>query len=115
MVDLDTFRKMALSFPEAEELPHFERPSFRVKKKIFATMWTKEYRAVLKLSLINQSVFSSFDKTIIHPIEGGWGRQGWTVVELRRVRKAMFMDALTTAWCDVAPKKLVTKFTERKK
>jgi len=104
---------MALSLPEAEELPHFERPSFRVKKKIFATMWIKEKRAVLKLSLINQSVFCSFNKTIIYPVEGAWGRQGWTMVELRKARKAMFRDALTTAWCEVAPKKLITKYSEQ--
>src|SRR5439155_14154114 len=33
-----TFRKIALSFPETHEEPHFVRTSFRVGKKIFATM-----------------------------------------------------------------------------
>lgn len=32
------FRKLALSLPGATEEPHFERVSFRVGKKIFATM-----------------------------------------------------------------------------
>ena len=32
------FQKLALSFDEAHEEPHFERTSFRVGKKIFATM-----------------------------------------------------------------------------
>ncbi len=32
MVTLETFRKIALSFPEATEEPHFEKTSFRVKK-----------------------------------------------------------------------------------
>ena len=31
-------RRMALSFPEAHEEPHFEFDSFRVRGKIFATM-----------------------------------------------------------------------------
>lgn len=104
MISIETFRRMALSFPEAEEQPHFDRPSFRVKKKIFATLWTKERRAVLKLSLGDQSVFSDFDNTIFYPVKGGWGRQGWTMVELTKVRKSMLQDALTTAWSGVMPK-----------
>jgi len=30
--------KFALSLPDVEEAPHFDRRSFRVKKKIFLTM-----------------------------------------------------------------------------
>jgi hypothetical protein len=36
-MDLDQVRKIALSLPEATEAPHFERISFRVGGKIFAT------------------------------------------------------------------------------
>jgi hypothetical protein len=38
MVDIATFRQLARSFPETSEQPHFEKPSFRVGKKIFATL-----------------------------------------------------------------------------
>jgi hypothetical protein len=38
MVDLETFRQSALWFPDTIELPHFEKASFMVKKKIFATL-----------------------------------------------------------------------------
>lgn len=37
MVSIEAFRKLALSFPEVTEEPHFEKTSFRVKGKIFAT------------------------------------------------------------------------------
>lgn len=63
MVTIETFRKLALSFPEAVEQPHFHKTSFRVKKKIFATMDEKEKRVVLKFSLVDQSVFSPPSKT----------------------------------------------------
>jgi hypothetical protein len=54
MVSIETFRKLALSFPEATEEPHFEKSSFRIRKKIFATFDEKNNRAVLKLNeLIN--------------------------------------------------------------
>jgi predicted DNA-binding protein (MmcQ/YjbR family) len=106
MVSLDTFRKLALSYPDATEESHFEKTSFRVKKKIFATYDGVKKRACIKLSEIDQNVFSSADKTIIFPVDNKWGKQGWTLIEMRKVRKELFIDALTTAYCEVAPKKL---------
>ncbi|MCX2575373.1 MmcQ/YjbR family DNA-binding protein [Pedobacter sandarakinus] len=106
MISIDTFRKLALSFPEATEEPHFEKTSFRVKKKIFATFDEANNRACIKLSEIDQHVFASADKTIIYPVDNKWGKQGWTLIELQRIGKELFKDALTTAYCEVAPKKL---------
>ena len=105
MVSIDTFRKLALSFPEATEEPHFEKTSFRVKKKIFATYDDINKTACIKLSEINQDVFASADRIIIYPVDNKWGKQGWTIIEMKKVRKELF-DALTTAYCVVAPKKL---------
>lgn len=106
MVTIDMFRKIALSFPETTEEPHFEKISFRVKKKIFATYDSIKERACIRLSEIDQDVFSSVDKTIIYPVGNKWGKQGWTLIEMNKVHKDLFIDALTTAYCEVAPKKL---------
>ncbi len=105
MVSIEAFRELALSFPDAEEHPHFNIPSFRIRKKIFATLWEKENKAMLKLSLISQSVFCSYDQAIFYPVPGGWGKQGATFVNLGKVRKDMFKDALTTAYEEVSSKK----------
>lgn len=110
MVTIEQVRQLALSFDEAEELPHFEKASFRVKKKIFATLDTTSNHAVLKLSEADQSVFSAFDPAIIYPVANKWGKQGWTIVELKKVRKDLFKDALTCAYCAVAPAKLAEKY-----
>lgn len=96
----------ALAFPEVIQLPHFEKTSFRIRKKIFATLDTVSQKAVVKLSEVDQSVFSDYDPSIIYPVPGAWGKQGWTMIELKKVRKAMFKDALQTAYCAVAPKAL---------
>ncbi|THU35872.1 MmcQ/YjbR family DNA-binding protein [Niastella caeni] len=104
MVDIKTFKQLALSFPGAEEQPHFEKTSFRVKKKIFATHATDSHIVCVKLSEIDQSVFCAFDKTIIYPVDNKWGKQGWTLVDLKKVRKDMFVDILTTAYKEVASK-----------
>lgn len=106
MVTIDTLRKLALSFPEATEDPHFEKTSFRVRKKIFATYDDKLKRACIKLSEIDQDVFSAADKTIIYPVDNKWGQQGWTLIEMEKVHTDLFTDALTTAYCETAPKKL---------
>jgi predicted DNA-binding protein (MmcQ/YjbR family) len=110
MVSIDTFRKLALSFPGATEEPHFEKTSFRVKNKIFATYDDVKKRACIKLSEIDQDVFSSADKTIIFPVNNKLGKQGWTLIEMKKVRKELFVDALTTAYCEIAPKKLADHF-----
>ena len=104
MVTIETFRKLALSFPDTEEKPHFELQSFRVKGKIFATLWQEEQRAMLKLSLEDQSIFCSYNETLFFPVPGGWGKKGATFVELKKVRKDMFKDALTTAYNEASKK-----------
>lgn len=112
MISVENFRKIALEFEEAKEKPHFEKTSFRVNKKIFATLDLKDKRVVLKLSEIEQSVFCAFDKTIIYPVNGAWGKQGWTVVELTKVKKEVLKDALRTSYCNVAPKKMSEKYKQ---
>lgn len=106
MVTFETLQKLAFSFPEVVEEPHFEKTSFRVRKKIFATYDAKNHRASIKLSAVDQDIFSTADKTAIYPVQNAWGKQGWTLVELNSVSEELFTAAITTAYCEVAPKKL---------
>jgi hypothetical protein len=106
MIGLDLIRKVALSFPETTEQPHFEKPSFKIGKKIFATYNGPHNRVCVKLSEIDQDVFSSFDSSIIFPVPNKWGKQGWTLINLNKVLEETLVDALTMAYCEVAPKKL---------
>ena len=110
MISLAAAKQLALSLPEAEEKSHFEKPDFRVKNKVFAVLHEDKSSMVVKLTVIDQSVFCAFDKAIIYPVPGGWGRQGWTMINLKKVKKSMLLDALTTAWKTVAPPKLAAKY-----
>ena len=114
MVSIATFRKIALSFPGATEDIHFEKISFKANKKIFATYDSQLKRACIRLSEMDQHIFSTADKETIFPVDNKWGQQGWTLVEMTRVRKELFTDALTTAYCQVAPKKLAELVSIRK-
>src|SRR5258706_10640269 len=109
MVTVEAVRQLALSFPETDEHPHFDRKAVHVKKKIFATLDEKRKRLMVKLTVTDQSVFCSYNNTVIYPVPGGWGRNGATYIELSKVKKSMFEDALTTAYCTVAPPKLAEK------
>ena len=113
MVTIESFRELALAFEETDEHDHWSKPSFRVKKKIFATLWPVEKRVVLKLSLVNQSVFCDLDKEIFYPVSGAWGRQGWTTIELKKVSKKLLKEILTSAYCEVAPKKLSERYLKK--
>ncbi|HNP48393.1 MAG TPA: MmcQ/YjbR family DNA-binding protein [Bacteroidia bacterium] len=110
MVTLDFVREFALSFEETSEQPHFEVTSFVVKKKIFATMNSKFNRACLRFSEIDQNVFCSIQPGVIYPVPNKWGKFGWTLVELKKVKKSLFKDALTRSYCTVAPAKLAAKY-----
>lgn len=109
MVTLESFRELALAFEETDEHDHWGRPSFRVKKKIFATLWPVEKRAVLKLSLVDQSVFCDVNKQIFYPVNGAWGKQGWTNIELKKISKKMLKEVLTSAYSEVTKKSKVKK------
>ena len=110
MVSINTARQLALSLPEATEQPHFHLSSFRVKNKIFSTLWEADKKLMVRLSLVDQSVFCVIDKNIIYPVPGGWGRQGATFIELSKAKKQIVKEALTCAWKATAPETMLKKY-----
>jgi predicted DNA-binding protein (MmcQ/YjbR family) len=104
MVTIEILRKIALSFPNTTEEPHFDKISFKVKKKIFATYNDKNQTTCVKLSEIDQNVFTSINPSIVYPVANKWGKQGWTIIEMSNIEKDIFEDALKTAYHEVAKK-----------
>lgn len=100
---LDFFRSFCLSFPETTEEPHFEKTSFRIRKKIFATYDFKTELACLKLSEKDQDLFSLFDSKVIFPVQNKWGKQGWTMVQIGDLEEEIIRDLITAAFNQVAP------------
>jgi len=115
MISIEQARKAALSLPETEEKPHFHLTSFRIKDKIFATIHADKNYVMVKLSAIDQSVFCAYNKEVIFPVPGGWGKKGATFIDLKKVKKSMLLDALSTAWKTTAPPKLVEKYFGKEK
>ena len=108
MLTLDFIRDKAMAYPEVEEIPHFEKISFRVRKKIFVTVDLAKQKVVLKLPEVEQSVFCDYKPESIYPVAGAWGKQGWTVFKMKDTRKDVFADALRVSYCSVAPKALAS-------
>ena len=109
MATIDHFKKLALSFAETEYAPHFDKTAFRFKKKIWVTLDETKQQACFKLSLKEQSVFCAFDCAIIYPVKNKWGLQGWTLVELKKIRLSMLKDIATTAYSEMAKGKVKHK------
>ena len=110
MVTVKEARQFSLSFDESTEQPHFEKTSFRIRKKIFATLNEALNQMVVKFTQEEQVAFGAYNPTAIYPVAGNWGKQGYTVIELAKVRKDVFRDALTTSYCNTAPQKLSAKY-----
>ena len=106
MASLIEFRKMATSLPEVTEEPHFEKTSFRIKKKIFATLNEKENWATLRFTLEEQSMFTKINQEAIYPVPNKWGQQGWTHLKYEMLKNEIVYELIKVAYCNIAPKNL---------
>jgi hypothetical protein len=99
MVNVKTFKEIALSFQGTEEKPHFDRTAFKVvDRRIFATLHEESATANIKFSKNDQSVYCSFDETAVYAVPNKFGLQGWTTFELKKVPVELVSDALLTAY-----------------
>ena len=106
MISIEIFREICLSMPEAYEVPHWDRAAFRTKKRIFATLLETEHTANFRFTPEVQAAFCEQDAQAFYPVPGGWGLQGWTTADLRKVKKTLLVSAVQSAWYNAAPPKL---------
>ena len=105
----DDIRVLALSLPEAQEHPHFDRSSFRVRGKIFITLppvgGDGVRKVVLKLPVLDKESLQQTDAGAIVSL-GNWDKGGWTQLDIGRMDEGKLADLIRLAWREVAPKKL---------
>lgn len=95
------FTALALSFPGAEQVAHFERIGFKVTgKRMFATYLAQNNTANIFLSPEEQSVFCRICEGI-YPVPNKWGLKGATTFELAKVAKEIIAEALLSAYHEV--------------
>ena len=105
MVKAEEAKAIALSLPGTGEQPHFDRTAFTVKKKIFATLSFEDKTLNLKFTPAEQFIFCPPQSDVIYPVAGGWGRQGWTTINLNKATKKLVTAALNEAYKIRAAKK----------
>jgi len=98
-VTADDFRRIALSFPGAEEGSHMGATDFRVGGRIFATLASvKQGYGNLMLDPEQQAAFVDEMPEVFLSIPGGWGRMGMTHIRLAVAGEDILAGALHTAW-----------------
>ena len=103
------FNTLAISLPEVSIEPHFEKVSFRVKKKIFATLNEKETRATLKFTADEQEMFCKINQEAIFPVPNKWGKMGWTHLKYELLSSEIIEELLKVAYSNIAPQNLKDK------
>jgi hypothetical protein len=98
-LNVDDFRRLALSLEGAEEGSHMGSPDFRVGGRIFATLAAQaQGYGNLMLSPEQQHDFVTEQPDVFLPVPGGWGRMGATHVRLAEANEDLLRGALETAW-----------------
>lgn len=119
MVSVETFKALCMAMPEVQEVLHWGTPAFRTKRRIFVTLWPQENPGNKTLNRPSanfgftpeeQAAFCTAAPDSFMPVEGGWGRQGWTTVDLHKVKKKMLETAIQSAWYSAAPPKLQERY-----
>ena len=105
MASTDDFRRIALSFPGAEEKAHMGHPDFRVGGRIFATLHGagKDSGTVMLLPE-QQELAMDAEPDAFSPAAGAWGRSGSTMVRLDAVSDEWLERTLEWAWRRRAPR-----------
>lgn len=97
-------RKLALSLEGAFEVTHVDRPAFRTKRKIFATLPPREQAVNLMFDPPTQEFFCEQAPGVIEPLPGGWGRMGMSRCDLTRADESLIHSALKAAHALAAPR-----------
>ena len=94
-------RRLALALPEATEQDHHGRPSFRVRGRIFATLWDEHHMNVM---VDEGGIMTAAQSRPDVCSEVFWGKRLAAVrVDLRRADAGLVRELLTDAWERKAP------------
>jgi hypothetical protein len=96
MVSTEQARRLALELPEAVEQDHHGRPSFRVARRIFATLWDERHMNVM---LDEPGIRTAVADHPRECSEVWWGKRlAATRVDLEVADAALLKELLEDAW-----------------
>ncbi|MDQ3849288.1 MAG: MmcQ/YjbR family DNA-binding protein [Actinomycetota bacterium] len=103
MLAVEDVRRLALDLPDVTEQDHHGRPSFRVRNKIFATLWTPE---ALNVMPGEELILAAVERAPGACSKVLWGgRLRAVLVDLRVADPEQVEDLLFAAWSRRAPRR----------
>ena len=109
------FRKLCLSMPGAQEAPHFERTSFRVGKRIFATLSADGREAMVPVKPVERCLEMLAADPEVFIDHGGWTRRlGALGVRLAKADAGLLTDLVEAAWERVSAQKAARRRPRRR-
>jgi len=102
---------MALALPETEEAEHWEKPSFRVRNKIFAVIQPDGVSLVVKTTKDDRYAYTTMAPDI-YRLPDSFTNLAFMVVCMERIDPVECRDLLLQAWSLVSPKKVVKAYVE---
>jgi hypothetical protein len=97
MVTAARFKQLCVSLANTSEVPHFDRLAYRTPRKIYATLPPDGETANLLLVPELQAAIVEALPHAFQPVPGGWGRMGYTTVDLRKVDENELVRVLREA------------------
>ena len=103
----EDLKRIALCLPAVRAEPHFDRIAFKARIT-FATLAPDGHSANLKFTPEHQAYRVMLAPEVFQPVPGGWGRMGWTMINLAAASQEELAAALKEAHA------LATKKPKRK-
>jgi hypothetical protein len=109
----DAARRLALSFPEAEERETWGHPTFRVRDKMFMALAADGRSASVKATREAQAALVGSEPDTFS-IPAYVGVHGWVGIALERVDAQEMAELVEDAWRLTARKRAVRAFDEQR-
>jgi hypothetical protein len=109
----DAARRLALSFPEAEERETWGHPTFRVRDKMFMALAADGRSASVKATREAQAALVGSEPETFS-IPAYVGVHGWVGIALERVDPEELAELVEDAWRMTAPKRVLRAFDDQR-
>jgi hypothetical protein len=86
-----------MSLEDTTAAPHVDREAFRARGNQFASL-RQDGVFNVKLTLEDQALRCEAAPRVFKPVEGGWGRMGYTTINLALADELDVKSALLVAW-----------------
>ncbi len=96
MASSDDFTRIAMALTGTVAAPHFDRTAFKVKRT-FATLAADGQSANLKFTPEEQEFKCLLAPDVFTALDNGWGRQGWTTLDIAAASENEIASALAMA------------------